>query len=326
MAAWTLLVSLASAQYAVPTDGRPSPEEREMHAWTNAVRVDPEAFSLDYPCGIDAFSDSEREPEKPLLWEAGLNEAARVHSQDMNDTGNFSHTSSDGTAFATRVARYYPSGYVGENIAWNYPSMWSTVIEGWMCSSGHRANIMDGAWEELGTGVVGAYGTQDFGARGVNQTDQPIRMGATTPAVPFDQATFLVDWYDPSGDGPARIQLLLDDVVLDLDLLYGKKDQGVYSVAVDVDGGCTTWVAEGETSTGRVVRFPEEGAFGYGPCAFDDADAAWLIREDNVFVIDDGVVRDWRAHMPLIGCSTTGSGGSAVGALGVLLLARRRRA
>jgi MYXO-CTERM domain-containing protein len=152
-------------------------------------------------------------------------------------------------------------------------------------------------------------------------------MGATTPAVPFDEATFLVDWYDPSGDGPARLQLMLDEAVLDLDLLYGKKDSGVYSASVDVDGGCTTWFAEGETSTGRVVRFPEEGAYGYGPCSFVDAEAGWLVREDNAFVVDDGIVRDWRAHMPLVACATTPHA-SAIGGTGLFALValfRRRR-
>ncbi len=325
MLSLSLYVSLAHAQYAVPIDGRPNPEERELHAWTNAVRVDPEAFALDYPCGIDSFQDDERLPERPLLWEAGLNEAARVHTQDMYDTGNFSHTSSDGTSFSTRVSEYYASGFVGENIAWNYPSPWSTMIEGWMCSSGHRANIMDGSWEELGTGVVDAYSTQDFGARGINQADQPIRMAATSPAAPFDEAMFLADWYDPTGAGPARLQVVFADKVVDLELTWGVPESGMYSVTLAVDGGCTTYVIEGETSTGRVVTFPEEGAYGFGSCGWDDAEAQWLSRDDNVVMVDDGVVRDWQAHMSPFGCATQ-PGLPGVGlVLGALALLRRRR-
>ena len=37
------------------------------------------------------------------------------------------------------------------------------VIEGGMCSSGHRSNIMEGDFDDMGTGVESQYYTQDFG-------------------------------------------------------------------------------------------------------------------------------------------------------------------
>jgi uncharacterized protein YkwD len=33
-------------------------------------------------------------------------------------------------------------GWVGENVAMGYPSRWSVVVQGWMRSEGHRANIL----------------------------------------------------------------------------------------------------------------------------------------------------------------------------------------
>jgi uncharacterized protein YkwD len=33
-------------------------------------------------------------------------------------------------------------GWVGENVAMGYPSGWSVVVQGWMRSEGHRANIL----------------------------------------------------------------------------------------------------------------------------------------------------------------------------------------
>src|SRR5687768_7407570 len=116
MLAW---VGLAlAAGYGDPEDGRPSPVEREMLTWVNAARVDPEAFEGDYEaggCSLDAFTDDERTPKAPLRWSADLGEAARFHSDDMDENDWFDHASSDGTSFWARLARYY-QGPAGENI------------------------------------------------------------------------------------------------------------------------------------------------------------------------------------------------------------------
>ena len=101
------------------------------------------------------------------------------------------------------MERFYESGFVGENIAWGYPSPWSAQVEGWMCSSGHRANLMSPDYEELGTGVTGVYYTQDFGSRGADLSAHPIRMGAHTPFEVLTQVTFLADYYDATGAAPA---------------------------------------------------------------------------------------------------------------------------
>ncbi len=142
-----LLAASALAGYGDSRGGLPNPAERELHMWTNAVRMDPEAFRDDYPCDFDSFEEGEKTPKMPLLWNYDLTDAARFHSDDMRDSGDFSHSSSDGTSFGERLSRYYEGGFVGENIAWGYPSPWSAQIEGWMCSSGHRANIMTPNYE-----------------------------------------------------------------------------------------------------------------------------------------------------------------------------------
>ncbi len=313
--------AFAFAGYGDPVDGHPNAEERETHAWTNAARVDPEAFGPDYPCGLEVFSDYEKTPKWPLLWEAGLNEAARYHSQDMYDTNTFSHDSSDGTPFAERVSRWYASGFVGENIAMGYPTPFSAVIEGWMCSAGHRANIMNGDWEELGTGVISTYYTQDFGARGVNQTEHPIRMAATTPANPVSDVTFMVDWYDPNGFGPTNLTVYLDGEALPTTLTWGREDMGMFTATATLDGGCHTWWAEGTLATGRTELFPETGTYGFGPCDFDDADAQWSARADIELFADDGILRSWKRGP--FGCEQAPAGWPALAALA--LLRRRRR-
>ena len=88
---------------------------------------------------------------------------------------------------------------VGENIAAGYGSSMSAVVHGWMCSAGHRANIMNADYNELGTGVVAAYYTQDFGA-GVVDTMSRIAMGNHSPETPSGVVDFTVDYQGDDGD------------------------------------------------------------------------------------------------------------------------------
>lgn len=94
-----------------------------------------------------------------------LTKAAQDHSQDMADQRNLSHTGSDGSSLTDRYARVgYSWSAAGENIASGYTTPQS-VMDGWMASSGHRANILNCAFKEIGVGFAesGSYWTQDFG-------------------------------------------------------------------------------------------------------------------------------------------------------------------
>ena len=329
-----LLITSAFAGYGDAVDGLPSPAERELHIWTNAVRVDPAAFINDYPCDFDSFQDFEKTPKMPLLWQFDLNDAARFHSDDMLETGNFSHSSSDGTSFGDRMERFYESGYVGENIAAGYSTPWSAQVEGWMCSSGHRENLMSTGYEELGTGVASTYYTQDFGTRGVDLSLNPIRMGATTPFNVLTEVTFLADFYDAFGNDPQRFDLILNGDPIPMALTYGSASQGVYSTELTIDAGpCYRYYFRAERSDGRVSTFPEDGAYGLGSCDYADAEAKWMPRNPDAIALpgdtgdlvdyDDGELRDWR-RWPLGGCSHGGSS-SLLWPLVLLPLAARRR-
>jgi uncharacterized protein YkwD len=92
--------------------------------------------------------------------------SARRHSQDMAANNYFDHTSRDGDSpFARMEAAGYPSPGA-ENIAMGYPSP-AAVVEGWMNSSGHRANILNCKLRAIGVGMAsssrGPYWTQNFG-------------------------------------------------------------------------------------------------------------------------------------------------------------------
>ena len=102
----------------------------------------------------------------PLKVNAKLTEAAQAHSEDMAEHSNMSHTGSDGSSPGDRIekAGYSWSTY-GENVAYGYSSA-KSVMEGWMNSSGHKANILNCDFKEIGVGHAkpGDYWTQDFGA------------------------------------------------------------------------------------------------------------------------------------------------------------------
>ncbi|MER7332524.1 MULTISPECIES: CAP domain-containing protein [unclassified Micromonospora] len=93
--------------------------------------------------------------------------AAQRHSQDQADHRNMSHTGSDGSDAGDRLDRVgYAWRTYGENVAWNQKTP-AAVMDAWMNSSGHRANILNCAFTEIGVGVAnsnGPYWTQVFAA------------------------------------------------------------------------------------------------------------------------------------------------------------------
>ena len=118
----------------------------------------------------------------PLSYSEELTVAARRHAQDMGDQNYFNHTSLDGREFYERII---DAGYdyrnCGENIAAGYATP-ADVVDGWMNSDGHRANILDPDYCDIGVGyaAVGGsqhyhYWTQDFGRRaGVTECPEPV--------------------------------------------------------------------------------------------------------------------------------------------------------
>ncbi|MFH0245676.1 CAP domain-containing protein [Streptomyces sp. HK10] len=101
----------------------------------------------------------------PLKVNEKLTGAAQAHSQDMADHRNMSHTGSDGSGPGDRIER---AGYewrtYGENVAYGYRTP-ESVMDGWMSSPGHKRNILNCSFEEIGVGLAqpGHYWTQAFG-------------------------------------------------------------------------------------------------------------------------------------------------------------------
>ena len=99
-----------------------------------------------------------------LTYDWELCRVARIKSQDMKENGYFSHNSPTyGSPF--QMIKSFGIRYksAGENIAKGQPSP-EAVVNAWMNSSGHRANILNSAFTHIGVGYAsgGSYWTQMF--------------------------------------------------------------------------------------------------------------------------------------------------------------------
>lgn len=159
-----------------------TPPSAETPATALTFTVTNNAFIPVVRTGIDPFTlqfiqaiNNERAAVgcAPLTAETRLMQAAQDHTRDMLVLDFFSHTSPNGDTPADRVAA---TGYryrtMGENIAAGYGSI-ASVMDGWMDSEGHRDNILNCRFTEVGVGYVssdedrgdvrfGTYWTQVF--------------------------------------------------------------------------------------------------------------------------------------------------------------------
>jgi uncharacterized protein YkwD len=117
-------------------------------------------------CGTESYQTA-----PALAWNCRLESAAYGHSVSMAENNYFSHTGQDGSSPGDRItAAGYDWRTYGENIAAGYRDA-ETVMEGWLTSPGHCANLMNASFEDIGVAVVngsgsyGIYWTQDFAAQ-----------------------------------------------------------------------------------------------------------------------------------------------------------------
>ena len=99
-----------------------------------------------------------------LTYDWQLSRVARYKSQDMSDNNYFSHTSPIyGSPFEMMKSFGINYRSAGENIAKGQQTP-EAVVNAWMNSSGHRANILNKSFTKIGVGYVanGKYWTQMF--------------------------------------------------------------------------------------------------------------------------------------------------------------------
>ncbi|MEN3343147.1 MAG: hypothetical protein V7644_2551 [Actinomycetota bacterium] len=89
---------------------------------------------------------------RPLRLDSALTQAARAHSVDMLGHGYFAHGD-----FSGRMTAYHVRGSrMGEDLAWgNGPyARAAAVVQEWLGSPEHRANLLDPRFTRLGVGVA----------------------------------------------------------------------------------------------------------------------------------------------------------------------------
>jgi len=132
-----------------------------------------------------------------------LNQAAEIRAQEI--VTQFSHTRPDGRSCSTVLDDYQISWRTtGENIAYGYDSP-ASVMNGWMNSSGHRANILNAEYDAVGIGVVSKngvlYWTQIFtGGAEFQKTETP---SGSAPVIPETTDTYTVP--DTGTDCPVTV-------------------------------------------------------------------------------------------------------------------------
>lgn len=100
---------------------------------------------------------------QPLKLSNSLCKSAQEHADDMYTNNYFSHVSQDGRTMSDRIEEYTLSyGYKGENIALGYSTP-EEVVKGWVNSEGHRANLLNKNYTDIGVGYNNGYWVQNFG-------------------------------------------------------------------------------------------------------------------------------------------------------------------
>jgi hypothetical protein len=165
-------IEVSATPSAIDLSKQPTAQEVLVMELVNRARANPEAEAVRYGIGLnDGITGTAitATPKQPLAHNLLLIDSARTHSQWMLDTDIFSHT---GINDSTPSARMNAAGYLftgswmsGENIAWGgttAPSINLTNYalqhhEGLFKSPGHRVNILEANFRELGIGQKQGY-------------------------------------------------------------------------------------------------------------------------------------------------------------------------
>ncbi|TGN81829.1 CAP domain-containing protein [Streptomyces bauhiniae] len=156
----------------------PKPDPKPTESQPKAPAPKPKAPETSAPVTVSAQAAAEAEVLRlvnverakvgctPVAANSALTGLAEAFSGDMAARDFFDHTDPDGATPWDRAAKAGITGLGGENIARGQSDA-AAVMEAWMNSPGHRANILNCDFKTLGVGVHMAAGgpwwTQDFG-------------------------------------------------------------------------------------------------------------------------------------------------------------------
>lgn len=150
---------VVAAPFSAPAIKDAPAIQRDVLALVNKARAKPQR------CGKKSFP-----AVPPLTLSAMLSRAALAHAQDMAAHDHFEHTGTNGSTPAQRATL---AGYQWSNVAENIatgPTTAGVVVDGWLNSPGHCANIMGAQYTEMGVAFAvneksgtRIYWAQEFG-------------------------------------------------------------------------------------------------------------------------------------------------------------------
>lgn len=163
----------------------PTAQEQYFLELVNRARLNPLAEAqlagIDLNQGLAAGTISGAQ-KQPLAWNSALGDAATAHTNWMLAADIFSHTGSGGSTLGQRLTGVsYAYNRAGENIAWtgttgalDFNASMLQLHTSLFKSSGHRTNLLDAGFKEVGIGAAAgqftsynaAMVTQDFGKSG----------------------------------------------------------------------------------------------------------------------------------------------------------------
>lgn len=140
-------------------DGKGTTDAQEQpQAASELTDLINDARHLSHQCGAQGFA-----PAGNIRWNDRLAAAAREHAEDMAKRRYFAHEAPEGGSVDERVtAAGYRWRAVGENIALA-PGDSRRVVDLWMHSPGHCANIMSADFTEIGAAFAGPKNTRSNG-------------------------------------------------------------------------------------------------------------------------------------------------------------------
>ncbi|MFJ3486500.1 CAP domain-containing protein [Pseudomonas sp. NPDC090202] len=141
--------------------GNSQAEGQKILGLINAAR------SVPHQCGGQPYAAA-----SPLSWNDTLATAAESHTRSMANNNYFDHKGRNG---GTPGDRAELAGYIGQQIGENIAAGQDSarkVVEGWLASPGHCANLMNPAFHDLGAAYAvdpksdaGIYWTAMFGVQ-----------------------------------------------------------------------------------------------------------------------------------------------------------------
>ncbi len=285
----------ASAQqrgYGDRFDSLPNFTERQLHVLTNACRMAPAQYRDAYIGNFQVLLPANYPPVHPCYWNLALNRSSHTQAVDMANNCGLQHASCDGTAWNSRIQSYYnnKSSSIGENIATGNSTALTTVKQ-WVLevdtsrfpvppdkdpggADGHRRNIMNGIYRELGCGYARGsvqwyyFWVQDFGGGRPDFTNPVV--GGFHFFIVAGSITFFANYWDSLG-APDEIAVVIDSQTFPMTLAMGSAARGTYSLVQTRGTACRRYYftcTRGSTTW----RYPEYGVLvtsGEGSCSRD---------------------------------------------------------